>query len=150
MMTMSCAFIGDCIALGLALINPQCYPDAEVGRSAAAIAERRLPGSYDWVVISAGSNNPNYRALARQLRTIRARVDARRVAWILPTNRRSAAIVRRVAVSFGDARVRIAATARDRVHPRSYCTLMRAVRGELGMPQLGCRRPRAGGHVHHG
>jgi hypothetical protein len=153
MITSSCAFIGDCIALGLALINPVCQPNAVVGRSAASIAAQHVPGSFDWVVISAGSNNPNYAALARQLRTIRARVETRRAVWILPVNRRSAAIVRMVAVSFGDRTATIAVTARDRVHPRSYCTLMKAVRVQLGRhagaAPSACHA-RAMAHVHHG
>ena len=72
-----CGILGDSIALGIALAHPGCDVSAKVGRSTHAILAHQLPKKhYDYVVLSAGSNNPNDRALRDQLERIRASVDA--------------------------------------------------------------------------
>ena len=128
----TCAIIGDCIAMGLALLNPACDANAVVGRSAATIARQHVAGQHDWAVISAGSNLPGDRMLTAHLRTIRGRLHATRVVWIVPRNRRAARLVRQTATGFGDATVSFSRVARDGVHPRSYVALSRAVHGRLG------------------
>lgn len=129
-----CGILGDSIALGLSLAHPGCDVSAKVGRSTHAILSHQLPQRhYDFVVISAGSNNPNDPALRSQLQRIRATVDADRVVWIEPLNStRARTLVREVAADHGDATQRFDRS-RDGVHPRSYGALWTLVKRRLGL-----------------
>lgn len=116
-----CGILGDSIAVGLAMANPGCSVNARVGINAAHMGS--LSGIYQWVAISAGSNPP---ARLRDMERIRAGLRARRVIWILPRNRRAAAVVRQVAVAHGDRTVEFV-SGRDGIHPRSYYALKRII-----------------------
>jgi hypothetical protein len=130
---MACAVIGDCIALGIAMAHPGCDVTAKMGRSPSAILQHAPAGSYAWAVISAGSNPAGVLPSPKTLRAIRGSVRAVRVAWVLPAAPVRAAIVRAVARERGDVVVPVGATARDRVHPRSYAALWRSVSHSLGL-----------------
>lgn len=138
---------GDSIALGLgAQLNRGCrisarecvvhrgfwWVDARIGIPSAAVIRRVRDD--DWVVISAGSNDARNPRLLANLRTMRAIVHGR-VIWIVPRNRRAAAIVTAVAREFGDQTIRFAA-ARDGVHPRSYVLLARQVQAIVRAAQV--------------
>lgn len=128
---MTCGIIGDSIALGLALAaHMGCDQSAVVGRTPAAIAAHPLPRSYDWAVISAGSNNPRRINIEPDLRRIRRSVHAKRVIWVLPHSPQAARVVYRVALSYGDG-VQAFRAGRDNLHPRSYSALWRDVRDQL-------------------
>lgn len=135
-----CGVIGDCIAVGLGSVMRQCDTNGRVGRSAAAVARERLPGRYEYVVISAGSNNPDDPNLEAQLRQIREQARGDRVVWIVPTHPRlgrAAALIRRVAAERADLLVPVSdpprrGTAPDGVHPRAYQSLASAVVARLG------------------
>lgn len=122
---MSCAIIGDSIALGIAMLNPACYHDAVNGRSVESITTLRPPRA-DRTVISAGSNHPS-RATVLRLENLRKRIRGR-VTWILPANR-YAYEIRNIAVKYGDCYVRVN-PGRDGVHPRSYRVLNHKVRSQ--------------------
>jgi hypothetical protein len=126
-----CAFLGDSIALGLAMTSPTCDRNAVVGRPASVIARQSMPGTYSWCVISAGSNNPRDPRLASRLRRIRGRLQADRCVWILPRNARARRLVCAAAASFAEPTAAFR-PAHDGVHPRSYPKLMRRVRVRLG------------------
>ena len=129
-----CGILGDSIALGLSLAHPGCDVSAKVGRSTHAILAHQLPEKhYDFVVISAGSNNPNDKALSDQLRRIRATVSADKVVWIEPLNSaRARTMVREIASENGDGTQRFDRS-RDGVHPRSYSALWALVKRRLGL-----------------
>lgn len=122
-----CLMVGDSLAQFAAQAvraaqGPACRVVARQGAGSAEIASWRVPPvDATFVVISAGSNDPRNPALPRNLAAIRARITGKRVAWLLPYDRQAAFIVHRVAVSFGDSEMDLAAyPARDGVHPQSY------------------------------
>lgn len=124
---MTCAIIGDSIALGLALAMPECASKAVVGASSGTIRSWSLPECYDFAVISAGSNDPRNPALKRNLRAIRAGLCARRVLWIFPANLQARRAVQYASSVFGDSAMPFL-PAKDGVHPRSYKSLARSVK----------------------
>jgi hypothetical protein len=126
---MLCSILGDSIALGLALANPQCNYDARVGRSVAAISHL-APVMADRIVISAGSNHPtglSYKQLRRWRKTLRGNVM-----WVAPQNKLGAYTINRVSAYFGD-RVVHFVPGKDGVHPRSYQTLNRDIHKRGGL-----------------
>jgi hypothetical protein len=122
---MTCAVIGDSIAVDLGRALPECATHARIGIGSAAIVGRVT--AVDLVVISAGSNDPLNPALERNLETMRARTPGRAV-WILPIHPRARAIVARVAAAHGDLALGFA-PAGDNVHPRTVAPLVRQIRG---------------------
>jgi len=128
-MAASCFIVGDCIAtrpFGLGGRFPACGVSAKVGASSAAIIPRIPKVPLSWLVISAGSNDPTNPQLPVNLESMRARAEADRVVWVLPSHAVAAAIVRGVAERHGDNVVEFIA-GRDRVHPRSYKAVAHAV-----------------------
>lgn len=133
---MTCAFIGDSIALGLALASAQpCERFAVVGRNPAGISAHIPNKHYTYVVLSAGSNPLSTRQLRRHplpawLEIVRAKVQADKVVWIKPLANRAGANVVAVAGKRGDA-VQIFNISNDGLHPRSYRALWRLVKNKL-------------------
>lgn len=122
-----CLMFGDSLAQFTAQAvkaaqGPACRVVARKGAGSAEIASWRYPPvSPSFVVISAGTNDARNPALARNLAAIRTRISAKRVAWLLPYDRQAALIVHRVAVSFRDSEMDLAAyPSRDGIHPQSY------------------------------
>ena len=120
--------LGDSIAVGYgaALRGPRTVL-ARVGAPTPRIASWRRPGGpLARVTISAGSNDSPGPTLASSLARLRAGIVAGDVVWILPRERRRAAIVRATCVRNGDRMVDGGDVAsRDGVHPRSYAALAR-------------------------
>ena len=56
--------------------------NAKVGISSCAILRRTPTAHYDFVLLSAGTNDPP----GRCIEAIRARLNASRVAWVVPVN----------------------------------------------------------------
>jgi hypothetical protein len=131
---MVCGIWGDSIALGIAMAHPGCNVSAKIGRPSNLILSHPLPTKhYDYVIISAGSNNPRDGGLRTQLEGIRDKVDADKVVWIVPLNSsRAAGIVRDVAAEHNDS-VQMFNRSRDGVHPRSYTGLWALVKAKLGL-----------------
>jgi hypothetical protein len=125
---MTCLIIGDSIAVGLGQQFPACEVRAHVGWPSSRIA-RLWGGSFSWVVISAGSNDPANKALKSNLEAIRAHVSSR-VVWIAPVNGLAALTVRAVAAERGDSVISFSPGV-DRIHPRSYRALAASVRAAL-------------------
>lgn len=122
-----CLMLGDSLAQFTAQAvraaqGPACRVIARQGAGSREIALWSLPPvAASFVVLSAGTNDPRNPALARNLASIRARITGKRVAWLLPYDRQAAMIVHRVAVSFGDSEMDLAAyPTRDGIHPQSY------------------------------
>jgi hypothetical protein len=128
---MTCALIGDSLAThaGLGGFFPQCEVRARVGLSSQTIV-RLASGSFSWVLISAGSNDPLNPALRDNLERIRSRMQVERVVWVAPANPQAAWTVRAVALAHGDG-IATFTSGRDRVHPGSYAALASSVAQNL-------------------
>lgn len=129
-----CAFIGDSIALGLAIVSSACDRAAVTGRSTPAIIRSVPHKQYRWAVLSAGSNDVPHPVTRNNLRmnlmSLRQRVHARRIIWIVPQHPYAAARVTEVALQFGD-EVQGFSPAPDGVHPKSYQALWRKINRRL-------------------
>jgi hypothetical protein len=120
---LSCAVVGDSIAVGAGQYMRTCKVNAKIGISSSAVIGRVDPSAYVNIV-SAGSNDPANPDLRANLERIRSR--ASRVIWILPIETRARAEVQAVATAHGDPVVSFA-PAGDRVHPRSEIGLARSI-----------------------
>jgi hypothetical protein len=120
---MTCAVIGDSIAVDVGRAMPQCAMNAKIGIGSAAIIGRVVAA--DLTVISAGSNDPLNPALASNLESMRNRCKGR-VIWILPIQPHARNVVGGVAARHGDATVSFA-PARDNVHPRVVGQIVTAI-----------------------
>jgi len=119
----SCAIVGDSIAVGAGKYLRSCKLNAKIGIPSGAIIARIDP-SADINVISAGSNDPDNPALRENLERIRER--ANRAIWILPVVPNARKAVRAVATRHGDPVVSFAPS-RDQVHPQSENALARDI-----------------------
>ena len=121
---MTCAVIGDSIAVDIGRAMPECATKAMIGIGSAAIVGRAGPAGM--CIVSAGSNDPRNPNLGKNLEAIRARCGGR-VIWVLPIDLVARAAVRQVATRHGDAVVSFAPAA-DNVHPHFIAPLVAAVR----------------------
>lgn len=120
-----CIAIGDSIAVGVGQAA-HCTINAKVGASSSYIADHIVSSSKEVAVISAGSNDPSNPKLRTNLDRIRSKITAKRVVWILPYDRKAAAVVKAVAVQHGDGYVDLSGfKTRDGVHPSSYRSVAR-------------------------
>lgn len=122
-----CMAIGDSIAVGLSWVT-HCKQVAQVGRTTAkqaAIVTKLKTGT---AVISLGSNDPMNPNLVRDLRTVRAAVEASFVVWIVPYHRNAATAVRAVARAYGDGIIELRNyPSWDWVHPQNYADIAGAI-----------------------
>lgn len=139
---LDCLIVGDSLASGTAAalrsaLFDRCLVSAQVGASTNEVASLVPAGSYNTVVISAGSNDADSADLLRRLERLRAGVSARYVLWELPYNRRAAQLVRFIAGRYGDNVTDLGELAtNDGIHPRTYRGLAKAVaRGGYGGQQ---------------
>ncbi len=121
--SVTCAIVGDSIAVGAGQHLRACKVNAKIGISSRAIIARVDP-SADINVVSAGSNDPDNPALRENLERIRRR--ANRAIWILPAIPSAREIVREVAARHGDPIVSFTPSG-DQVHPKSEGALARAI-----------------------
>ena len=129
-----CLIVGDSTGVGtasaLAAQGIRCELHARVGVTSAEVA-RTWKGSppVARALLAIGSNDPTSPSLTRNLVSVRQRIRAARVTWLLPYNAFAARVVTTVATSFGDQIVPLSfQPSTDRVHPRSY----RPVAASLG------------------
>jgi len=117
---LDCLIIGDSIGIGIAPHTP-CKVAAQVGRASSTQAAIIKRVSADHVIISLGSNDPFDPELLRNLRRVRASINAKWVVWIVPYHSHAGGAVRRVADAYGDGMVELRAfKSRDGVHPSNY------------------------------
>lgn len=133
-----CAIVGDCIATkpyGLGGQLTECEVSAKAGLPSGKIVSLVPKVKLDWLVISAGTNDPTDPRLANNLQAMRARAKATVVIWIVPVAPKAAEAVRSVAAAHGDKTVTFVpgvGGTQARVHPRSYRALARAVLDAVG------------------
>lgn len=119
---MSCAIIGDSIAVGIAQQLPECTSVAKVGISSAGWLGRHsaiLDRPQDVLVVSLGSND-GQRFERGVFEAIQKRANAKRIIWVLPACNHAAhdGLVE-FAREHGDL-VLSFVPGRDGVHPASY------------------------------
>ena len=129
-----CWIVGDSIAVGTATAEslparykPPCKMDAKIGIPSVAVIARVHPAAL--LVVSAGSNDARNPKLIANLETIRAKATGK-VLWIVPNDPVAASAVMQVAHEHHDA-LTIFAVGRDHTHPKSYASILTAVREQL-------------------
>lgn len=138
MLALACLFLGDSIPQGVgaaynAIAGTPCRVVARQGAGSREISRwPTVPADQiGTTVLSVGSNDdPRFPAqLVANAIALRNRIRTRRAIWLLPYDRANAEAVRSVAASFGDDAIDLARQpTRDRLHPRSYSPIARALR----------------------
>ena len=127
---MTCAIVGDSIAVDQFTYFPACIHDAKIGIPSAAVIGR--VHAADTLVISAGSNDPDNPKLLQNLRAIRAKATSK-VIWISPRAEKypkAAKAVMTVASEHGDKVVMFHAS-NDGTHPKYNGQVAKAIRGAM-------------------
>jgi hypothetical protein len=122
----ACLIIGDSIAAGIAAALSTMHPAAcdvrvRVGASVGAIVSMAPTASYQFAIISAGSNDRGNRNLAADLERLRTALKAKAITWLYPRASPEAWAVYRVARKRGDRAIGLGRIgSQDGVHPNSY------------------------------
>lgn len=117
---LECLILGDSIAVGTHQFRPECVAYAKGGWNTWQWNKDYLKNdlSAKTVIISLGSNDHQGVKTLKELETMRAKVKADRVFWILPAIKEPIQhIVREVAAKYGDAVLPITRLQKDGIHP---------------------------------
>ena len=123
-----CMIIGDSIAVGTHAVRKECAEHATGGLNSWQWNKKYKGADLTAksVIISLGTNDHRYIKTRKELETMRARVNADRVFWILPVGNSPKsgvslesiqATVTEVAKAHGDTIIPIAYVQRDGIHP---------------------------------
>ena len=119
-----CLIIGDSIAVGTKQFRPDCVAVAKGGINSWQWRKQYLEGDKgalplaETLIISLGSNDHKGVNTREEIFAIRSKVLAKRVYWILPAIKPEVqAIVREVALGFGDTVLPITRLQPDGIHP---------------------------------
>ena len=116
-----CLVLGDSIAVGVGQNLPTCEVIAKVGLSSSQVLASVKKVSKDLVVVSVGSNDPRNPELLRNVRALRAKLDAKYVIWLLPYDRSAAGVIEQVAGTYRDYLLDLRNySTNDGVHPKNY------------------------------
>ena len=123
-----CIVLGDSIAVGTHLQRLECESYAKGGINTWQW-NKTYPNVYlsaDTVIISLGSNDHKFVKTERELRSMRERVKAKRVFWILPAGNLAESgvniedirhIIKEIAAQYGDNVLPINRLSSDKIHP---------------------------------
>jgi hypothetical protein len=130
---LECLIVGDSIAVGTAHFRPECVALAKSGINSHDWNKKNAGNSIAarTVIISLGSNDTAHVRTIWELTQLRERVEAGRVFWILPANKKDVReFVELVAKDFGDTVLPIRGLSKDGVHPTysGYRDLAKATR----------------------
>jgi len=124
-----CLVLGDSIAVGVAQHLPECQVIAKVGLSSSQVLAAVKAVSNDVTIISVGSNDPRNPELLRNIRALRAKINAKYVIWLLPYDGSASGAVRQVAGSHRDYLIDLKNFASgDGVHPKNYKSIAMEIR----------------------
>lgn len=116
-----CLILGDSIAVGVGQNFPECQLVAKVGLSSSQVLASVKEVSKDVVVVSVGSNDPQNPNLERNIRALRAKINAKYVIWLLPYDRSASETVFKVAGTNRDYTIDLRNfPTNDGVHPANY------------------------------
>lgn len=114
----NCLILGDSIAVGVSTHVTKCNVSAKVGRTTRQIINTIPNNKYNFVLISAGTNDLNS-ASKTEIQSLRSHIKADNVMWVVPAKRFKAAnIVKETADQFGDSTISIDnIISADNTHP---------------------------------
>ena len=115
-----CLIVGDSIAVGTAQQRPECVSLSQGGINSRDWNKKNAGNSVaaSTVIISLGSNDHKGIRTIWELQTLRDKVKADRVYWIMPAIKPDVQkMVRTVAESYGDTVLPIISLQKDGVHP---------------------------------
>ncbi len=119
---MTCLIIGDSLAVGVGQFRPECDTVAKVGITSQTYLATRFPAqgvAADTVVISLGVNDGDTSGTLENLLSLRTRVQAGSVYWLLPGLKEEVRdAIREVAREYGDQLIDTRPeVGRDHLHP---------------------------------
>lgn len=116
---LECLIVGDSIAVGIKTYRPECASYAKVGITSSKWNIRYSRSFNSRVaIISLGSNDYSAKLTKRELQTIRSKISATTVYWVVPHVKPDIQeVVREVARLNNDFLVNIPHISKDRVHP---------------------------------
>jgi len=119
---LECLIMGDSIAVGTAQVRQECVSYSKGGINSYQWLNSNVgksPYVAETVIISLGSNDHKYVKTEEELRTIRKLTNARRVFWIMPSDKFPAAqsAVWHVANENNDIILRTDRMQKDNIHP---------------------------------
>ena len=117
---LDCLIVGDSIAVGTHQFRPECVALAKSGINSRDWnrQNRGNPVEAGTVIISLGSNDTEHIRTIWELQTLRDRVKAEHVFWIMPAIKPDVQkMVRVVAEHYGDTILPITGLQKDGVHP---------------------------------
>jgi hypothetical protein len=115
-----CLIVGDSIAVGTARERPECVSLSQGGINSHEWNKKNAGNNVaaSTVIISLGSNDHRGIRTIWELQTLRDKVKADRVYWILPAIKPDVQkMVKTVAESYGDVVLPIVSLQKDGVHP---------------------------------
>ena len=124
-----CLIVGDSIAVGTAMVRPECVAYAKGGINSYQWVNQNIgktPLLAKTVIISLGSNDHKGVKTLTELRTLRDLTKAERVFWILPAGVHPKnnvpveviqSMVKQVAAEWGDTVLPITRLQKDGIHP---------------------------------
>ncbi len=115
-----CLIVGDSIAVGTAQQRPECVSLSQGGINSRDWNKKNAGNSVaaSTVIISLGSNDHSGIRTIWELQTLRDKVKADRVYWIMPAIKPHVQkMVQTVADSYGDVVLPIVSLQKDGVHP---------------------------------
>ena len=121
---LDCLILGDSIAVGTAMYRPECVAHARGGINSWQWRKDQLERDQgnnlvaQTIIISLGSNDHKGVKTLEEISKIRLAVKAKRVFWILPAIKPEIqAMVKEVALGFGDTVIPITRLQPDGIHP---------------------------------
>lgn len=117
---LECLIIGDSIAVGTSRVKPECVSFARGGWNTEQWNKDYLKNELKagTVIISLGSNDHKGVHTRIELEKMRAKVEAKRVFWILPAIKPAVQdIIFTIANEYGDTILPIRGLQKDGVHP---------------------------------
>ena len=135
--------VGDSLAVGFGQASGM-PTRAIVGISSCRIVGMVPPGHYDFMLLSAGTNDPPGHCVEQ----VRARADASVVEWVVPVNGARSTVLR-VAAAHGDRTLFYTPGARFWPHPARYFDVHGGVRPHRELLTPDGRLPPLHRHHHH-
>ena len=119
---LDCLIMGDSIAVGTHQVKQECVAYAKGGINSHQWLNTNVgksPYTAEIVIISLGSNDHKYVKTEEELRVIRKLTNARRVYWIMPSDKfpKAQSAVWHVANENNDTILRTNRMQKDNVHP---------------------------------